>query len=108
MKRSTWVVKNPIKINHKIMITTRTIPETSLFSSSMAVLVSFNECASSLRSLYTFTTHFLKTDLLIFLVSAAPSSSGITLSTSSFFINRKRSASSMYFLPGFATFLKIL
>ena len=41
------------------------------------------------------TTHFFKEDLLIFRVSDAPSNNGSTLSTSSFFMKRKRSSSSI-------------
>lgn len=50
MNTSTWVVKNPIKTNQIMMFTRITITETSLFSSSTAVLVSVNERASDFRS----------------------------------------------------------
>ena len=50
MKTSTLVVANPIKSNHTIIITISITPEAILFSSSIAVLVSFKECASDLRS----------------------------------------------------------
>ncbi|KAJ0491222.1 hypothetical protein HanIR_Chr12g0561551 [Helianthus annuus] len=55
MKRSTSVVAIPMSSNQTIMRTNNVSPETSLFSSSMAVFVSFRESARNLRSLYTLT-----------------------------------------------------